>query len=222
MFVRNCNTTKHKYDQCALLDSFDCVMRSFGNKSINLSNLDYFSELTARPKDWPGWLASKQKLLDELITDKDYDPWDPSQHRLKSRLRKSLLENYVNYNDYDPFDAPNFPKHASRKQKAPPITFGDDSSDTSPIHQQHANQLQELLNKLIAKEDYDPLDPSQCWLKSRLQKGLKDYVTDNDYNLFAVFDCPQQPRKRKAPPSHTTMTLFSLHLLEFSNRSTIV
>ena len=36
-------------------------------------------------------LASKEEeLLDELIADNDYDPLNPSQRRLKSRLRKGL------------------------------------------------------------------------------------------------------------------------------------
>ena len=101
MFVRNRNTTKHQYNQFTLLGFSDCLMGSNGNPAINLGNLDFFSELTATPTDWPRWLARKQELPDELIADKDYDPLDPSQRRLESRLRKSLLKDYINYNDYD-------------------------------------------------------------------------------------------------------------------------
>ena len=43
MFVRNCDTTKHQYDQCTLLGSSDCLMGSSGNPAINLGNLDFFS-----------------------------------------------------------------------------------------------------------------------------------------------------------------------------------
>ena len=99
-FVRNCDTTKHQY-KCTLIDSSDRLWVSSSNQGINLSNLnlDFFSKLTATPKDWPRYLASKQELLDKLIAHEDYDPLDPSQRRLESRLHKSLSHNYVNYND---------------------------------------------------------------------------------------------------------------------------
>ena len=80
-------------------------MESSGNLAINFGNLDFFFELTATPEDWPRLLAYNQKLLDELIADKYYDPLDPSQRRLKSRPRKNLLKDYVNCNDYNPFDS---------------------------------------------------------------------------------------------------------------------
>ena len=106
----------------------------------------------------------------------------------------------MNYNDYNPFGSPNCLQQESRKQKASDDDDDDYLSNASSRQQQYADQLQELLDKLISNDDYDPIDPSQRWLKSRLRKGLKDYVTDNDYDSFAVFDHPQQPRKRKAPP----------------------
>ena len=49
---------------------------------------------------------SRQKRLDKLIADDNYDPLDPHWRRLESRLRKGLLKDYVKYTDYDPFDAP--------------------------------------------------------------------------------------------------------------------
>ena len=107
MFGRNCDTTKHRYNQCTLIDSPDCLMSSRGNPAINLDNLNFFTELTLTPKDWKGWHAIRQKLLDELIAEDDYDPLDPYWRRLKSMLHKGLLKDYVKYNDYDPFDAPN-------------------------------------------------------------------------------------------------------------------
>ena len=100
--------------------SSDCLRVS----QLRNLNLDFFSELKATPKDWPCLLASTQKLLDELITGEDYDPLDPLQNQLKSRLRKSLWKNYVNYNDYDPFDKSE--QYKSRKWKESPITYGND------------------------------------------------------------------------------------------------
>ena len=78
MFVRNCTTTKHQYKH-TLLGSSDCLMGSRGNPAVNLSNLDFFSEPTATPNNWPGWLANKQELLDRLIADNEYDPLDLSE-----------------------------------------------------------------------------------------------------------------------------------------------
>ena len=59
MFFRDCNTTKHQYNQSALIGSVDCLMGSSGNPATNLGNLDFFSELTATPEDCPAWLAYK-------------------------------------------------------------------------------------------------------------------------------------------------------------------
>ena len=118
MYVRNCDVTKHQY-KCTLIGSSEYLYLS-GHQGI--LNLDFFSELTATPEDWPCLLTNTQALLDELISGEDYDPLDPSQSRLESRLRKSLSHNYVNYNDYDPFDAHDHLKHKSRKRKEPPIT----------------------------------------------------------------------------------------------------
>ena len=76
MFVRNCDTTKHQYNQCTLIGSSDCLLGYSGTlaNNWNLGNLDFFLELTATPEEWKGWLAIKQKLLDELIANKDYEP----------------------------------------------------------------------------------------------------------------------------------------------------
>ena len=52
MFVRNWDTTKHQY-KGTLLGSSDSLMGSRGNPAVNLCNLDFFSELTASPEDWP-------------------------------------------------------------------------------------------------------------------------------------------------------------------------
>ena len=59
--VRNCDAKIHKYNQCVLFGSFDCLMGSSGNPVINLCDLDFFSKLIATPEDWPGWLAHKQE-----------------------------------------------------------------------------------------------------------------------------------------------------------------
>ena len=89
-----------------LIGSSDCLTSSRGNPTINLDNLDFFTELSLTPEDWKGWHASRQKRLDELIADDDYNPLDPHCRRLESRLRKGLLKDYVKYIDYDPFDIP--------------------------------------------------------------------------------------------------------------------
>jgi len=106
MFVRNCDTTKHRYNQCTLIGSSNCLTFSRGNPTINFDNLDFFTQLSLTPKDWKGCYVSRQKRLDELIADNDYDPLDPHWRRLESRLRKGLQKDYVKYTDYDPFDAP--------------------------------------------------------------------------------------------------------------------
>ena len=43
-FVRNCGTTRYKYNQFTLLGSYDC-----GNPDININNLDFFLEFSASP-----------------------------------------------------------------------------------------------------------------------------------------------------------------------------
>ena len=139
MFVRNCDTTKHQYNP-NLLGSSDCLIGSRGNPVVNLSNLDFFSVLTTTPEDWPGLLAHKQELQDELIADDEYDPLDPSQRRLESRLRKNLSKNYMNYKGYDPFKASDRLQHKSGKRKAPPITYNDDDLFVAfPMNPQHAD-----------------------------------------------------------------------------------
>ena len=99
MFVRNYNTTKHQYDQCTLLGSSNCLMGSSGNPAINLGDLDFFwthsntwrlARLASQQTRTTGWTHRWHK---------DYNPLDPSQRWLESRLPKSLLKHYVNYYD---------------------------------------------------------------------------------------------------------------------------
>ena len=125
IFVRNCDTTKHQYNQCTLICSSDCLLGYGGTpaNNWNLGNLDFFIELTATPEEWKDWLASKQKLLDELIADKDYDPLNALERRLVSSLRKGLSAD----DDYESFNAsPKRLPHESRKrQLESPLGYDD-------------------------------------------------------------------------------------------------
>jgi len=153
-FVRNSDTTKRVYYQCTLLGSSNGLTGSSGNPAINLNNLDFFLELSATPKEWKGWLAKKQELLDELITGNGYDHLDPSQRQLESKLRIGLLKDYVNYNDYNPLDASNCLQHEPvEPESAATYTFLDEEED-----------------------GYDNISISNalyCHVKSRLQNELK-------------------------------------------------
>ena len=56
------------------------------------------------PKSGKDDKLKKQELLDELIAGDDYNPFDPSQRHLESRLWKGLPKDYANYNDHDLFN----------------------------------------------------------------------------------------------------------------------
>ena len=105
----------------------------------------FFSQTRSNPQEWKGWLASKQKLLDELTADDDYDPFDASPEclRLKSRLRGAPLiadddcDPFSQaYDDYDPSNtSPESLRHESRLCEVPLIADnGDDSFNASPGH----------------------------------------------------------------------------------------
>ena len=178
-FVRNCDTTNNQY-KWTLIDFFDRVRVS----GVQLGHLDFFLELSASPEGWKRWQAKKQELLDELIAGDEYDPLDPSQRHLESRLRKGLLKDYVNYNDYNPFDTSDLPKHEPAKPK-PAATYTplddvedgyDDNCVSSALHRHVESRLQK-----------------------ELQKAVKDYVNYNEYDPCDTSE-QQKLRKRKAPP----------------------
>ena len=221
-FVRNCDTTNHQYDQCTLFGSSDCLLGSSGNPAINLGNMDFFSELTATPEDWPRLLASKQELLDELIVDEDYDPLDPSQRWLESRLRKSPLKNYVNYNDYNPFDSPNRLQHKSRKQKASDDDDDDYPSDASFSHQQHADQLQNylinsLLTMIMTLLIHHSVGSNQGYGKDCRTTWQTMITILSPYSIIL-----SNQENRKHPPLLTMMMIVLLHLLGISNIPTTI
>ena len=125
----------------------------------NFGNFDFFFELSAPPKELKGWQAKKQELLDELITSDDYDPLDPPQRQLESRLRKGLLKDYVNYNDYNPFE---------------------------PVEPEPAATYTPLDEKEDGYNDNCVSSALQCNVESRLkkelQKAVKDCVNYDEYN----------------------------------------
>jgi len=210
-FVRNCNTTKYIYNQHTLISSSDFLMGSSGNPAINLNNMDFFLELSATPEEWKGWLAKKQELLNELISGDNYDPLDPSQRQLESRIRKRLPKDYVNYNDYNPFDASNRLQHKPVEPE-PDATYTslddkkdgyDDNSISSALQRHVESRLQKKLQKAVKAyenyNDYDPLGASEQQ-KSRKQKAPP--ITYDDDDLFVSL-----PRKQHTNHHHTTCRL---------------
>ena len=194
--------------KCTLIGASDCLRVSSRNLDVHIGNLNlcFFSELTATPEDWLGLLASKQELLDELITDEDYDPLDPSQCRLESRLRKSLLKNYVNYNDYNHFDASDRLQHKPVEPE-PAVTY------TSPDNKEDGyddNCVSSILQRHIESR-----------LQKELQKAVKDYVNYNEYNPCNASE-QHKSRKRKAPPSLTMMMIFLFHCQGSKSPTTII
>ena len=63
LFVRNCDTTKHQYNQCTLIGSSDSLLGYSGTRdnNWNILNLDFFLELVSTPEEWEGHRASQQQ-----------------------------------------------------------------------------------------------------------------------------------------------------------------
>ena len=187
-----------------MIDSYDRVRVS----GVHLGNLDFFLELLAPPEEWKGWQAKKQELFDELIAGDDYDPLDPSQRQLESRLRKGLLKDYVNYNDYNPFDASNCSQHEPvEPEPAATYTSLDDDEDgydnncvSSALERHVESRLQKELQKaakdFVNYNEYDPCDASK---QHKSRKRKEPPISYDDDDLYV-----SSPRKQQTDHHHTT------------------
>ena len=63
-----------------MIGSSDYLLGYSGTRANNwnLDDIFFLLELAAAPKELKDWLGSKQKLLDELIANDDYDPLNTS------------------------------------------------------------------------------------------------------------------------------------------------
>jgi len=163
-----------------LIDSFD-IVRLLRVPDAQLDNLDFFS---ASPEEWTRWQAKKQDLLDKLIAGDNYDPLDPSQRHLKSRLRKELLKDYVNYNDYNPFGASVFLQLEPVEPEPAAATYTslDDEEDGCNNDSISVSLYRHVISRL----------------QKDVQKAVKNCKDCNDYKSDS-FDSLEQHESRRPP-----------------------
>ena len=199
---------KYQY-KWTLIGSSDSLL-GYGDR-VQLGNLDFFLELSAPTEEWKGWQTKQKELLDELIAGDDYDPLDPSQHQLESRLRKGLLKDYVNYNDYNPFDASNCPQHEAVEPEPAAMYTSlhdeedgyDDNSISSALQRHVKSRLQKELQQAVKDwEDYNDYDPGNTSHQHKSRKWKAPPITYDDDDLFV-----SSPRKQQADHHHLTRRL---------------